>query len=167
MIKNFTRVALIALTLTSMGCATIINGSKQTVDFTSQPTGAKVTINGKEYGTTPTSVSLKRNATMPGVPISQKHYDVKIEMEGYFPYEIKVKREFNGWFLGNLLIGGIVGIIIDAATGSMYKLTPDQVIAQLGRQTASTTKQKTDDIFIAITLNVDPSWEKIGQLEKK
>ena len=166
MIKNLTRVSLLALALTSMSCATIVNGSKQTVDFTSQPTGAKVFINGKEYGTTPTSVSLNRNANMPGVTSGQKQYEVKIELEGYHPYEIKVKREFNSWFLGNIILGGLVGIVIDAATGSMYKLSPDQVIAQLGHQTASKSKQKSDDIFIAVTLKVDPSWEKIGQLER-
>lgn len=40
----------------------------------------------------------------------------------------------DGWLLGNLLIGGLIGIIIDASNGSMYKLTPDQVIAQSRRK---------------------------------
>lgn len=126
-----------------------------------------MSINGANFGTTPTQVRLKRNANMPGTPSGRGYYDVKIEMDGFYPYEVKVKREFNGWFLGNLLIGGLVGIIVDAATGSMYKLSPDQVIAQMGRQTAFKANQQDGNIFIAVTMEVDPSWEKIGQLEKK
>ncbi|WP_266205508.1 PEGA domain-containing protein [Pontibacter kalidii] len=167
MIRKFTQVSMLALALTCMSCATIVNGSRQTVDFSSQPTGAKVSINGAAYGTTPTQVRLKRNANFPGTPSGRGFYDVKIELDGYYPYEVKVKREFNGWFLGNILIGGLIGIIVDAATGSMYKLSPDQVIAQLGRQTAVNSQKKDSDIFIAVTLDIDPTWEKIGQLEKK
>ena len=167
MIKRFTQVSLLALSLTVMSCATIVNGSRQTVDFSSQPAGATVSINGAKHGTTPTQVRLKRNANMPGSPSGRGYYDVKIELDGYYPYEVKVKREFNGWFIGNIVIGGLIGIIVDAATGSMYKLSPDQVIAQMGRQTAVNTDNKDGNIFIAVTLDVDPTWEKIGQLERK
>lgn len=167
MIRKITHAAVVALTLASTGCATIINGSRQTVDFSSQPTGAKVYINGQEYGNTPTSVKLKRNANMPGQVAGQKQYDVKIELEGYHPYELKVKREFNGWFIGNILIGGLIGVIVDAATGSMYKLSPDQVVAQMSQQSASNLKNSSADIYIAVTLKANPAWEKIGQLERR
>lgn len=72
----------------------------------------------------------------------------------------------DGWFLGNLLFGGLIGIIVDAASGSMYQLTPDQVIASMGKNTA---QHNTEDgnIMISVSLDIDPSWKKIGQLEKK
>lgn len=146
-------------------CASIIHGSKQVVNLTSQPTGAQVTIDGKSYGKTPTAVELKRKGRLKGEVDSKKSYAVKIEMEGFYPYDIIVKREMDAWFLGNLLFGGIIGIIVDASNGSMYKLTPDQVIAQLGRSNAYLDK-KDERIYIAATLEADPSWEKIGTLQK-
>jgi hypothetical protein len=146
------------------GCASIIHGGNQIVDITSQPTGAMVTIDGKEYGRTPQAISLRRKGRLKGELAPKKEYAVKIAVEGYLPYEMKLKRELDAWFFGNLLFGGVIGMIIDAADGAMYKLTPNQIIAQMGPATASTMTK--DGIYIAVTLKADPSWEKIGQLEK-
>lgn len=146
-------------------CATIIHGSRQTVDFTSQPAGAKVSIDGKEYGKTPTFVELKRKGRLKGEPDGKKWYAVKIEMDGFYPYEIKLKRELDAWYFGNLIFSGFIGLIVDAVNGSMYKLTPDQVVAQMGKSNAYLDKS-AERIYVGITLQVDPSWEKIGTLRK-
>jgi hypothetical protein len=89
-----------------------------------------------------------------------------MEMEGYYPYEMKIKREMDGWFLGNLLFGGLIGIIVDASNGAMYKLTPDQVVAQMGKTTAMNSNKTDDKIYVAVTLDIDPAWERIGTMEK-
>ncbi|GAB4237627.1 MAG: hypothetical protein Tsb0034_12840 [Ekhidna sp.] len=146
-------------------CASIIHGPTQVVDFSSQPTGASVTIDGKEYGNTPQSITLRRMGRSKDEAKPKQEYQVKIAMEGYYPYEVKIKREMDGWFLGNILFGGIIGIIIDAANGSMYKLTPDQVIAQMGKSTAM-NRSDDSNLVISVALEIDPSWEKIGQLKK-
>ncbi len=160
------KMGIILLALLMTNCAAIIHGNKQLVNFSSQPSGAKVYIDGKDYGTTPTSVELKRIGRLKGESTVKKEYNVKIDLEGYYPYEIKVKRTVDGWFFGNLIFGGLVGIIIDAASGSMYKLTPDQVIATLGKESA-TIQHQDDNIVIAVALNINPGWEKVGQLVKK
>jgi hypothetical protein len=138
------------------GCATIIKGSKQSVRISSYPSQAAITINGKPYGETPTVARLKR--------IDSQF--IRIEMEGYKPYETMLTRKFNGWILGNILIGGLLGIIIDAATGSMYNLSPDQVNAHFKSDVGTLYKDK-DGIYVGVTLQPDPSWEKIGELEKE
>ncbi len=147
-------------------CASIIHGPNQSVDFSSQPSGAKITIDGKDYGVTPKSVDLRRKGRLKGEISDKKEYAVKIEMEGFYPYEIKIKREMDGWFLGNILFGGLIGIIIDAGNGAMYKLTPDQVVAQMGKTTAMNINKADDKIYVAVSLDIDPSWEKIGTMEK-
>lgn len=148
-------------------CASIVHGSVQTIDFTSQPKGARIIIDGNEYGITPSAIPLKRNGRFKGEINTKKEYAVKIEMDGYLPYEIKIKREMDAWFLGNIIFGGIIGIIIDAGTGAMYKLTPDQIVAQMAGKTAMNSDKQDDTIYVAVTLQVDPSWEKIGTLESK
>jgi hypothetical protein len=150
---------------TLTNCASIVSGSSQSIDFSSQPSGAKITIDGRAYGETPKSISLPRIGRVAGEAKPKKEYAVKIEMEGFYPYEIKLKRELNSWTLGNLLFGGVIGILIDAGSGAMYKLTPDQIIAQMNRSTAMNQAEE-GTIYVAVTLTPDPSWEKIGTMEK-
>lgn len=159
-------VALVS-TIAFSNCASIIHGPTQSVDITSQPTGAKITINDQYRGETPKTLLLRRKGFMKGEPKGNKEYVTKIELEGYYPYELKIKRQMDGWFLGNLVFGGLIGIAIDAGNGSMYKLSPDQLIAQMGKDASTTSKKDNDNIYIAVVLQADPSWQKIGSLAKK
>lgn len=70
--RMITKVGIILLAFLMTNCAAIIHGNKQTVDFASQPSGAKVFIDGKEYGTTPTSVELKRMGRLKGESSEKK-----------------------------------------------------------------------------------------------
>ncbi|HEU5289182.1 MAG TPA: PEGA domain-containing protein [Cyclobacteriaceae bacterium] len=159
--------SIIIVTGMLSSCASIVHGNVQTIDFTSQPKGARIIIDGSEYGVTPSSIPLKRSGRFKGEISTKKEYAVKIELDGYYPYEIKIKREMDAWFLGNIIFGGLIGIIIDASSGAMYKLTPDQVVAQMSVQTAMIKQENDDRIYIAVALEVDPGWEKIGTLEAK
>lgn len=87
-------------------------------------------------------------------------------MAGYQPYEIKIKRELDGWFFGNLIFGGLIGIIIDASNGAMYKLSPDQIIASMGKVSAMNVKDGDNRLYIGVTLQPDPAWERIGTMSK-
>lgn len=133
--NKFIIISVLAISALLFGCASIVHGPLQTVDFISQPKGAKLTIDGKDFGITPRSVDLPRVGKFKGDRTQKMAYNVKIELEGYYPYEFRIKRELDGWFVGNIVLGGLVGIVVDAATGSMYKLNPDQIIATLGRRT--------------------------------
>ena len=89
---------------------------------------------------------------------------VKIELEGYLPYETNLTRKTSGWVWGNILFGGLIGLAVDAISGGMYKLTPEQIQAEL--KNANIALMKNDDyLFITVVLSPDPTWEKIGNLE--
>jgi hypothetical protein len=149
-------LSLLAISLLFHSCTTLVNSPKQIIKFSSYPSAATVTINNKFYGVTPLKTSLKRN---------KKHF-VKVELEGYQPYKMVFLRKFDNLFWGNILVGGLPGMIIDMVTGSMYQLTPKQVHAHFRSETGSL--YKTDnDIFIGITLQPDSSWKKIGELRRR
>ncbi len=141
-----------SLMLTS--CATIISGTTQNVSFNSNPSNASIFVDDFEVGKTPFQTKLERKS----------EHKVVIKLEGYKPYETKLTRTFNAWYLGNVIFGGLVGLIIDPISGAIYQLTPSQVNAQL--QQGTIAKTKSNDIFIAVSLEKDPSWKKVGQLEK-
>jgi PEGA domain len=151
------KILVLAISLSFSNCATIIHGSKQDVGFSSNPTGASVTINGESFGKTPTVVKLQR----------KDQQSVKISLDGYLPYEVVLTRKVDGWIAGNIIFGGIIGLIVDAADGAMYKLSPEQLTAELRKESASASfQEKNGGIFIGITLTPNPNWEKIGTLEK-
>lgn len=146
--------ALFLAVLILSGCATIIHGSRQTVGISSNPSNAKVTIDGHSYGATPASALLTR----------KDNHLVKIDLPGYMPYETTLTRSVDGWIAGNIIFGGLIGLAVDAITGGMYKLSPDQIQSQLMNQTAGRIIE--DNIYLFITLNPDPQWELVDNLQK-
>ena len=136
-------------------CATIIHGSKQNVVIVSEPRIANIQIDGIDAGRTPLVVKLSRR---------NKHF-VKIDLDGYTPYEITLHRNISGWFFGNILLGGIVGIAVDAATGAIYNLSPKDIYGDLNA--ASTSLKKTEkELYVTVVLKPNAEWNKVGQLEK-
>jgi hypothetical protein len=50
------------------------------------------------------------------------------ELPGYSQAEIKLDSSVSGWYFGNLLLGGLIGmLIVDPLTGAMYNLTPEKI----------------------------------------
>jgi hypothetical protein len=125
----------LALVLFLSGCATIIHVPDQKIYFSSEPSGSKISINGKECGITPRTIWLNRFVNIRDGKKYKKIYKVKFEFEGYEPFEKKIISTIDDWFWGNLLFGGIVGMTIDAITGSMYRLTPNAIYAKLVKST--------------------------------
>ena len=147
-------ITAFATSILLSSCATIVSGSKQMVKFTSNPSSATILIDEVEVGKTPFENKLER----------KKEHHVMIKLDGYKTYETNLTKKFNAWYLGNILFGGIIGFIVDPSTGAMFKLRPAQINAEMAEGTKK--KQKGSDVFIAVKLKIDPSWEKIGQLER-
>ncbi|MCX6832967.1 MAG: PEGA domain-containing protein [candidate division Zixibacteria bacterium] len=144
---------LILMLAAVYGCATIMHGTSQDIGITSRPTGAQVTVDNKDFGKTPVVAGLSR----------KDHHIVKIELEGYEIFETTITRSTSGWVWGNIIFGGLIGLAVDAITGGLYKLNPEQVEGALA--TKAKTDIGTDDkLYIAVVLKPDPSWEKIGNL---
>jgi hypothetical protein len=145
--------ALGALALSA--CATIIQSPKQEVAIASTPTGATVSIDRVEKGTTPLVTKLSRKET----------HVLRIELAGYQPYEATLTRKLSGWVWGNIVFGGLVGLAVDAVTGSMYRLSPGQVSAALASGQAA-TERHGEGLYVFAVLEPQPEWTKVAQLER-
>lgn len=137
----------IGVAIMLVGCATIITGTSEDVLIQSNPPRASITINGQPRGETPLQLDLD----------SDRSYMVQVKLEGYEPQSFQIERSTSGWMIGNLLFGGIPGLVIDAATGGMYVLEPTSVAAVLG-------KTETSALEMRVEMNVDTDAEKIAQL---
>jgi hypothetical protein len=120
-----TPLVLIVTCIFLSSCASIINTGRQSVSIHSTPPGATILINDSVYGTTPRTVDMKRK---------KKDRVVKIQMDGYETYQIQMARSLSGWFFGNILIGGLIGMGIDALSGGMYIVQPERIDATLQKK---------------------------------
>jgi len=106
------------------GCATLFGSQKQRVFTSSDPKGADVYVNGTRMGTTPITLDLKANLD----------YMVEFKKEGYKTIGQKINTKVGaGWVILDVL-GGVVPVIIDAATGNWKKLDQDNLNAVLEKE---------------------------------
>src|SRR5437868_8578442 len=92
--------AVAALGIALSGCATVIKGTSQSVAVTTPPTtGATCTLSSKEGNW---------QITSPGVATVQKSKEdiqVSCQKAGWQTATATIPSNFQGWTLGNLLIG--------------------------------------------------------------
>lgn len=119
LIASCVMVAMLFLT----GCASIVSKTAYNVTFTTNAPNAKIKV---------------RNASG-GYVISQGNSPLVVKLKtskGFFEpasYQCEVKAgdkkqtrtitpDFNLWFVGNIFLGGFIGMAVDGWTGACYKL---------------------------------------------
>ncbi len=121
LVTIFTIPCILALS----SCASIVSKSNYSVNVRSETSPTKVDIRNREGKTvhtamTPTTVTL---------PASSGYF----QPEAYTLETRSGSQELNGeldpWYLGNIIFGGLIGIIlVDPLTGSMWKLPKEATI---------------------------------------
>jgi hypothetical protein len=109
------------------GCATLTTSSSQTITLVTEPPGAACTFRreGQVVGiVNPTPGSLM-------VHKSHSALDVICAKEGFVDATGSVGSKFQAMTLGNILIGGLVGIAVDAASGATAEYEPQITIRMM------------------------------------
>jgi hypothetical protein len=138
--KSFVKLAAIVMVMPVFitSCASIFGKSSYPVSINSNPNGADISITdkkGKEVykGQSPATVSLKSGAGY----FSRAEYQVRISSKGYAEQMVPVIYKLNGWYFGNLFLGGFLGmLIVDPATGAMWKLDTPPISITLRKSNA-------------------------------
>ena len=119
---------IVALSVMLGGCASVTRGTTENISISSTPSGVEAVVSGMEVPTTcttPCSVVVKRNADI----------SITFQKEGYEPQIVPLSRDIPtsgaAGFAGNLLLGGVVGMGVDAATGAATDHKPNPVIATM------------------------------------
>jgi PEGA domain len=122
-------VVAAAMVLPCFGCASMTRGTTENISITSTPPGATAELSGLDNPTacvTPCVVVAKRSADI----------TVTVNKAGYEQQVIPLIKEIPGagaaGFAGNVLVGGLVGMGVDAYTGAAqdHKPNPVEVILQ-------------------------------------
>jgi len=131
-------VAGVASALVLSGCATLFSGSSQEVEIESTPSNASVMVDGKDQGTTPTTIEVTR-------PEQGDAPEITINKEGYQETTLQLERQFNAVTLVNIINPlayfplGIpaTGFAVDWYTGALWKYQPDGYTVELQSGSAS------------------------------
>lgn len=118
------------MTLTTMGamlalgaCATVTRGTTNQIQIESEPSGASASTSLNHQCTTPCTITVNR----------KDEFSVVFKLEGHKEQTIAVRTilavDGIAGLAGNVVVGGVVGMGVDAATGATYQHTPNPVRA--------------------------------------
>ncbi len=114
--------ALAIVAMMTTGCATVVHlGSNEELSVSSEPSGATVVIDGTERGVTPLATKVER----------KKDHAVVLTKEGFEEAQSRVESHISWWVAGNIIVGGLVGILVDVMSGGGYTIDPDKVAVTL------------------------------------
>lgn len=148
-------VALAAITLFA-SCASIVSQSSYPLIIHSTPKGAQVVISNKKgqdiyTGITPTIVHLDASAGF----FSKEKYTVRFTLPEHKEQILSVNTRLDAWYFGNIMVGGVIGmLIIDPATGAMWKLSQDYISANL------TPLSTTNELHVMDIKEVPEEWKE-------
>jgi hypothetical protein len=133
------KLGLLVFVAGATGCATITRGTTEAWTVQTEPTGAQVTLSTGETCTSPCTLKLKRKLP----------FTVTLLKQGYVKVTTDVLSQIAGagaaGMAGNVLVGGIIGVGIDAASGATKELKPNPLIVSLEPETVATA----DDAVIS------------------
>ncbi|MBX9840419.1 MAG: translation initiation factor 2 [Xanthobacteraceae bacterium] len=120
-------VALLACGLALSGCASITRGWNEQIQFSSNPPEANVRTSTGFQCVTPCTLQVGR----------KDEFTAVFSKAGYISQEVPVRTQLAGagaaGFAGNVLVGGVVGMGVDVASGAALEHCPNPVGVTLRR----------------------------------
>lgn len=131
----FKTASIVILAIAASGCATVTKGTEDTLQLQSEPPGAQATA---LYNTgdmrlgpysceTPCELELNR----------KREWCITFEMEDHKAVaahvDPRISSDGAAGMAGNVLIGGVIGMGVDAATGASADLMPNPVKAVMAQ----------------------------------
>jgi len=115
---RFSACVLAGLLVT--GCATVTRGTNQAWTVETTPGGAAITTtNGFQCEATPCTFRMPRRS----------EFDVTITKPGYRTVTTHVTNQVSGagaaGMAGNVIVGGVIGGVVDVASGAMLEIRPN------------------------------------------
>lgn len=144
-LMRFAALSLLVITTPFLaGCGMVFGGTRQVVRASSSPEGAEIVSNPPTSTyTTPASMSLER----------KNNYSLTFSLPGYKSSSLELQKSIRGGIVVLDILFGLVPLIVDAATGSWYKLSPE--VAQVTLTKLSADVQGPDKIELSISLKAE------------
>jgi hypothetical protein len=137
------KLAVVSAAALALGCATIFTGTTDTLTFSANVPGVRLTIDGQYKGELPLTIPMSRNF------VGGQQFIAKFEAEGYVTQEFKLNREFN-----TVAILDVTSIVtsggIDVLTGALLKFSPKDyhvMMLQQGQGATSAEFRRVTELY--------------------
>jgi hypothetical protein len=135
------RLLTLAMLLPLGACATVTRGTHESFTIVSEPPGALAKLSNGLQCETPCSLNLKR----------KDGFTIDLSHDGFEPVHATVSSGVSGGgavgMAGNVILGGLIGAVIDGTNGSMNDLSPNPLtihMVPLGTASAGAQAVKAD-----------------------
>ena len=128
-----------AITLGTSACATLTTGSSQSVTINTEPSGAICTLS---RGGSPIAIVNPTPGTV-AVSKSMKNIFILCKKDGFQDSPGILEARFQGMTIGNVILGGVIGLAIDAGSGAMAKYDPMLSIILIPQEFRSLAERDT------------------------
>jgi hypothetical protein len=141
-------------------CASIVSKSSYPVTINSNPQGLSFVVTDVKTnsvistGKSPQQVTLKASAGY----FKPATYRIDVKKGSRVTASQEITATLDGWFFGNILLGGLIGmLIVDPLTGAMYKL-PNEVT--VGSTAVAGIQESTRSLQIVSIDTLTPAQRK-------
>jgi PEGA domain len=125
--KKFYILGMVGCVSMLSACATVTRGTTNQIQIMSEPSGAAVKTSLNQTCTTPCTLTVGR----------KDEFSVVINLPGYKEQVVEIKTRVAGagaaGFVGNVVIGGVIGMGADAVTGATLEHFPNPLEVKLER----------------------------------
>jgi PEGA domain len=125
--KKFYTLGMVGCVSMLSACATVTRGTTNQIQIMSEPSGAAVKTSLNQTCTTPCTLTVGR----------KDEFSVVINLPGYKEQVVEIKTRVAGagaaGFVGNVVIGGVIGMGADAVTGATLEHFPNPLEVKLER----------------------------------
>jgi hypothetical protein len=115
----------VGLAAVASGCASIVEGTDQSVTVQTSPSGASCELkrDGQVIGVV--------NPTPGTVTVDKSKDDISVicKKDGYQDASGAFSSDFQGMTFGNILFGGLIGVAVDASSGAMHEYPASVTVA--------------------------------------
>lgn len=139
-------------------CASIVSKNTYPVNIQSTPSNAGFTVKDASgsiihQGVTPSVVNLKASAGF----FKPASYVLTFNKSGQSTRTHQISATMDGWYLGNILFGGIIGmLIVDPATGNMWAMEKSINVHLADQSTAGLTIKDINTLSVEDRKNLIP-----------
>ena len=161
--KKIICAALLSSVLLLTSCATLFTRASYPFTINSEPNGAKlIIINSQEQivftGTTPAQTRLRSSKGY----MKNESYQLIFQKEGFEEKIITIQARLDGWYIGNIMLGGLIGmLIVDPLSGAMYRFKRNE-----RKMTQTLVPQQTDVALNIYDINHLPQGTSKEDLER-
>lgn len=113
---------LLAFASLVFGSATIFSGTNQSIAIDSEPSGAKVYVDGQLRGVTPMSIMMNKSVSS---------HDIRVQKEGYVDINVPMKKTMDPVAVLNIFWDLST---TDFLTGSVMEYSPNNYYFQLEKK---------------------------------